>query len=328
MYLRAMPASSWLPRDWTSKSAWLEAAHQAARIMRRDLAHATPQQIRHAIELASRLNPGPMGGEFEVVNHGFWSGAEVTWKERNEGTVVWIHGGAFAFGSPRVYRAAATHLARETRCRVLLIDYRLAPENTYPSAHEDVANALSGLFKEGELVVVGDSAGGNLAASVCQQLRQEQEASSLRGLALLSPWCDLRPVAESVVQNRVSHSPFDERDALEYAEAYLAGHPPEDPAVSPRLIQDYSRWPRTYVEWAGDEFLAPDIAQWVADMENRGVKVTSRIEHSAVHGWQLLPDLLPEAKRSMAALGSWAREALGLPPVVKSIGRGMGRHSR
>jgi len=317
-YLRAMPTSSLLPRDWTSKSAWLEAAHQAARTLRRDVAHASPQQIRHAIELASRLNPGPIGGDFELVERECWRGAEVRWKGRNEGTLAWIHGGAFAFGSPRVYRAAATHLARETHCRVLLIEYRLSPEHTFPSAHEDVAKALSGLLMEEDLVLVGDSAGGNLAASVWQHLSQTPEAQSLRGLALLSPWCDLRPQADSVAQNMVSHSPFDERDALEYAEAYLAGHTPEDPLVSPRLIQDYSKWPKAYVEWADDEFLAPDIVQWVSHMKAQDVDVTSRIEHSAVHGWQLLPDVLPEARRSMAALGSWAREALDLDPVEKS----------
>ena len=67
---------------------------------------------------------------------------KVTWKEHAEGTVIWIHGGAFAFRSPRVYRAAAVHLARATRCRVILPQYRLAPTHVFPTAHDDVERAL------------------------------------------------------------------------------------------------------------------------------------------------------------------------------------------
>ena len=89
----------------------------SCRPLRRD-GPATPQQIRHAIELASRLIRDLGWGVYERKGNG-WQGAEVTWKEHDEGTVVWMHGGAFAFG-PRVYRAVAVHLARVSRCRVVL----------------------------------------------------------------------------------------------------------------------------------------------------------------------------------------------------------------
>lgn len=306
-----------LPDDWRSRQEWLTTAHRAARLLRRDVAHATPQQIRLAIEMASRLNPGPWGGEFQVVRTERWRGAVVTWKGLAEGTVVWIHGGAFAFGSPRVYRAAATHLARVTQCRVVLPSYRLAPEHPFPQAHEDVFAALAHWVDKGDsLVVMGDSAGGNLVASGVHRLLQAAEASkteALKGVALLSPWCDLRPDALSVVQNQIDHSPFDNEDAMTYAEAYLKDHNPSDPMVSPGLDAFDGRWPATYMEWAEDEFLAPDIKAWSEAMNRQGVQTTERVEPSAVHGWQLLPDLLPEAVRSSEALGAWIRARLGLP---------------
>lgn len=314
MHTSNTPSNAWLPQDWGSKSAWLESAHHAARVFRRDVAQATPQQIRHAIEMASRLNPGPWGGDFKPFEFKDWRGAEVTWKEHAEGTVLWIHGGAFAFGSPRVYRAAAVHLARATRCRVILPKYRLAPNHVHPTAHDDVDKALGACVKAfGQVVLLGDSAGGNLALSACLRGMSSLHApKAIAGLALLSPWCDLREEAASIQANLVVHSPFNHEDSLEYSRMYLAGHDASDARVSPLLSSSFEGLPSVYLEWALDEFLAPDIASLSQKMTHAGVALETRMEPQAVHGWQLLPDFLPEAKRSTAALGDWVRIRLGL----------------
>jgi len=284
------------------------------RMVRRDVVHASPVQLRNALEMASRLNPGPWEGEFQEWGVPNCEGIEVIWKGHCRGTVVWVHGGAFAFGSPRVYRAAAVHLAKNTRCRVLMPTYRLAPEHTYPAAHDDVCRALETICAEfGDVVVVGDSAGANLVLSAMARLEESHSGETVRGVALLSPWCDLRPTARSVVQNAVAHSPFDSEDSMEYSQSYLGGHSPEDPRVSPILNGDFRRLPPVYLEWAEDEFLAPDIVLLRDELERSGVDLTVRTEPEAVHGWQTMPDLLPEAKRSSVALGEWARKQLDLP---------------
>ena len=295
-------------------NSWLESAYRAGRMLRRDVARATPQQIRHAIELASRLNPGPWGGEFHERKGNGWQGAEVTWKEHDEGTVVWMHGGAFAFGSPRVYRAAAVHLARVSRCRVVLPQYRLAPEHVFPAAHDDAYHALKGVVEERQnVVLLGDSAGGNLAMSAMERWCGDgMPSEAIKGLALLSPWCDLREEADSIEANAVAHSPFSHEDSLDYSAQYLAGHSATDPLVSPLLSVSCDAWPEVYLEWALDEFLAPDIQALQRKLDASKVQVTARTEHQAVHGWQLLPDLLPEARRSSLALGGWVRRRLGL----------------
>ena len=306
--------AQWLPSEWGSKRAWLESAHRAARVLRRDVAQAKPEQIRQAIELASRLNPGPWGGEFHERLEPTWRGAEVTWKEHDEGTVIWVHGGAFAFGSPRVYRAAAVHLARATRCRILLPKYRLAPSHTYPQAHEDVFAAMRAVVEErGPVVLMGDSAGGNLAmGGMARWIQAGLPSVHILGFALLSPWCDLRKEAVSIQQNMVAHSPFSHEDSMEYSKQYLAGHPATDPNVSPLLQSSFEGWPEMYLEWALDEFLAPDVAALHARFQDADLNVTMRTEPEAVRGWQLLPDLLPEARRSSVVLGAWIRARLGL----------------
>ena len=133
----------------------------------------------------------------------------MTWKEREEGTLVWIHGGAF-FGSPQVYRAAAVHLARASRCKVVLPSYRLAPEHKHPAAHDDVRRGATLVYQGEKMVLIGDSAGGNLAlAAVAHMMAEGKGGAGHLPVWLTSPWCDLRTNAASVAVNAVAHSPFD-----------------------------------------------------------------------------------------------------------------------
>ena len=71
-----------------------------------------------------------------------------------------------------------------------------------------------------------------------------------------------------------------------------------------------------YLEYAEDEFLAPDVVELSQKLTQDQVSLTIRTEPQAVHGWQLLPDFLPESKRSIAALAAWSRAQLGLPPLT------------
>jgi acetyl esterase/lipase len=164
-----------------------------------------------------------------------------------------------------------------------------------------------------QVVLLGDSAGGNLALSACLRVMSSLHGpEAIAGLALLSPWCDLREEAASIQANLVAHSPFNHEDSLEYSRMYLAGHDASDARVSPLLSPNFEGLPPVYLEWALDEFLAPDIASLSEKMTQAGVSLETRMEPQAVHGWQLLPDFLPEAKRSTSALGDWVRIRLGL----------------
>ena len=115
--------------------------------------------------------------------------------------------------------------------------------------------------------------------------------------------------------NSVAHSPFDHQDAEEYAAQYLGDHNRSSADVSP-LLGTYHGWPEMYLEYAEDEFLAPDVVELSLKLRQDQVSLTVRSEPQAVHGWQLLPDFLPESKRSITALAAWSRAQLGLPPLT------------
>lgn len=291
----------------------LMAGHRWGRLIRRNYVGMTPQDIRIALDQLSRLNPGPFGAE---VHNEVVAGVptmRIIWPRgtRRNGLVVMAHGGGFAFGSPVSHRALGVHLARETGLEVWIPDYRLAPEHPFPAALEDFRSIAHHLSEIGRPItaIVGDSAGGNLAASWTRWLLEHLPQVGPAGCALLSPWMDLSPQSLSNLQDAEALSPFDRYDMLTYSEFYLHGHSAEDPEVSP-LRGDFKGFPETYLEGSRVEYLWPDVEATASKLADLKVPSTLRIESEALHGWQLFPDVLPEAKRSVAGLAAFI-EGLG-----------------
>lgn len=108
--------------------------------------------------------------------------------------ILYCHGGGYMTGSSLYARTLTTKLAASTSMDVLCFDYRLAPENPYPAAVEDAMRAWNYLMLLGygarDVIVAGDSAGGNLALSLSLKLKEEGRLLP-RGLVLMSPWTDL-----------------------------------------------------------------------------------------------------------------------------------------
>lgn len=180
---------------------------------------------------------------------------------------------------------------------VWLPDYPLAPEQPFPAAH----HALDRIPIEGPMDIVGDSAGGNLALSWALR-RQNGDR-----LALLSPWVDLRVDGVSSTINEADHSAFDREDLREYASLYLSGESPTNPECSPVLAskEKLATLGEVYIESAASELLNADAQLLASRLSEAGVDLTTHEEPKAHHGWQLLPDLLPEAKQSAQRLAQF-----------------------
>src|SRR5215469_8267880 len=131
---------------------------------------------------------------------------------RSQPTVLHFHGGGYCVGSARTTKAWAAHLSAQARCRVVLPEYRLAPEYRHPAALEDAHAVLRALCREDTtrtLVLSGDSAGGGLALALALSLRDDGAALPV-GCVLLSPWLDLgsdRRAAADLVRRDVLLSP-------------------------------------------------------------------------------------------------------------------------
>jgi len=267
--------------------------HQTVRTLRREVLDATPGQWRLAADTVARLYIPPRD---LIVEAREWCGVEgelVRRKDTATGAeaIVWIHGGGFVFGSPRTHRAAAAALAKATGRPVWLPDYPLAPEHPYPTA----LDALQRIDHPAPLDIVGDSAGGNLALSWALRRGAHDR------MILLSPWLDLRVDGPSARRNASGHSAFDREDLREYAGLYLSGTAPTSADCSPILAGGDAL--RTLgpvlLEYSENEMLRDDSSTFADRCRETGLDLTETIEPDAPHGWQLFPDLLPEAKRSV-----------------------------
>jgi epsilon-lactone hydrolase len=216
-------------------------------------------------------------------------------------TVVHFHGGGYCVGSASTAREWAAHLSARTGCRVVLPEYRLAPEHPHPAALEDaraVMKALSGQGQPGPVLVSGDSAGGGLALALVLSLRDEgQELPA--GCILLSPWLDLgrdRRALPDLVQRDVLLSP----GWLEAcARAYAAPSAWADPSVSPLRAEPFGL-PPLLIQAATDELLAPDAELLAASASAAGVDVTYTRWPRMWHDFVLQPGLLAAADNALA----------------------------
>ena len=213
-------------------------------------------------------------------------------------TVIHFHGGGYCVGSARTARSWAAHLSAQAGCRVVLPEYRLAPEHPYPAALQDAHAVMKALAGPGTVVVSGDSAGGGLALALIMSMRaagQEPPA----GCILLSPWLDLgrdRRAVPDLVRQDVLLSP-DWLDAC--ARAYATPAAWADHLVSP-LGAAHDGLPPLLIQAAAGELLAPDAELLAASASAAGVDVTYTRWPRMWHGFALQPGLLAAADSALA----------------------------
>jgi epsilon-lactone hydrolase len=216
-------------------------------------------------------------------------------------TVIHFHGGGYCVGSARTVRSWAAHLSAQTGCRVVLPEYRLAPEHPYPAALEDaraVMTAVSAEAGPGSVVVSGDSAGGGLALALVLSMRDEGQDLPA-GCILLSPWLDLghdRRADPDLVRREVLLSP-DWLDAC--ARAYADPSAWADPMVSP-LRAAHGGLPPLLIQAGADELLAPDAQLLAQSASSAGADVTYTRWPRMWHDFALQPGLLAAADSALA----------------------------
>jgi epsilon-lactone hydrolase len=211
-------------------------------------------------------------------------------------TVVHFHGGGYCIGSARTIRGWAAHLSAQADCRVVLPEYRLAPEHPYPAGLQDARAVVAAL--EGPVVLSGDSAGGGLALALVLSMRDEGKALPA-GCILLSPWLDLgrdRRADPGLVREDVLLTP-DWLDAC--AHAYAAPEAWADPSVSP-LLAAHSGLPPLLVQAGTSELLAPDAERLAASASAAGTDVTYTRWPRMWHDFALQPGLLAAADSALA----------------------------
>ena len=209
--------------------------------------------------------------------------------------ILYCHGGGYSTGSSLYARTLTTKLAASTSMDVLTFDYRLAPEHPYPAALEDALKAWNHLMQYGygarDVLVAGDSAGGNLALALTLKLK-EQARLLPKGLLLMSPWTDLAGSGKSYLSKRDADPVLNAGYLDAMKEDYLGAQNTQetwaDPFVSP-LYGDFEDFPPTYIQVGDQEILRSDSVLLYKKMNKAGVNVKIDIYKGMWHVFQMSP---------------------------------------
>jgi acetyl esterase/lipase len=222
--------------------------------------------------------------------------------------MLYLHGGGYFGCSPKTHRPITVWFALHG-FRVFAPDYRLAPENPFPAALDDVVAVYRGLLADGhlpqDLVVAGDSAGGGLALSLMLALRTSSTPLPAAA-ALFSPWTDLAATGESIRTNVARCAMFTGTDIGPSARFYLADADPRNPLASP-FYADLSGLPPLLIHVGADECLRDDSTRVAEKAKAAGVPVELKVWPVVPHAWQLAHQLLPEARQSLRESSEFLR---------------------
>lgn len=246
------------------------------------------------------------------------AGVPVTWISPRRGVeprvVLYVHGGGFTVGSSHTVRDLLARLALASRARVLSVDYRLAPEQPWPAALEDLRAVWQAtLLEHGpkQLVLAGDSAGGNLALALLCALRDAGEPLPA-GAVLFSPWVDLRCTAPSFTSNADADI-LDLASLRSEAAGYAAGRDPGDPALSP-LEANLTGLPPLYLQAGGAELFRDDVDALASRARAAGVQVALDVWDDQVHDFQTFGAL---SRHSLEAIARAGEAVEVFTPVLK-----------
>jgi len=216
--------------------------------------------------------------------------------DSNAGTILYLHGGAYALGSINTHRELVARLVIATKYNALAIDYRLAPENPFPAALEDTLLAYKWILSKGidpsRVIIAGDSAGGGLAIATLIALR-DKGIPLPAGAFCFSPWLDLTLSGDTIAKNG-KHDPILSSSILKmYAQYYTGKNKASNPLISP-LFADLRNLPPVYIQSGMNEILLDDSIRFCEKAQRSGVDATLETWEDMFHVFQLF-SFLPEA---------------------------------
>ena len=259
-----------------------------------DIATVRAHTAKMERRLVRKLPPIPT----EAVNV---AGVPATWygppERAQTGTLLYLHGGAWCLHLPRIYARFATVLSDLTGMRVLLPDYRLAPEHKFPAGVDDCFAVYRWLLDQGHrerpFALAGDSAGGSL--SLVTMMRARDALLPLPDCAvLLSPSTDITLTGPSWQYNSQVDPMFSLEAGPLLADIYCPGQDHGNPQLSP-LFGNWNGLPPLLFHAGSTEMLLDDSVRAHDRARQAGVAAEIDVYYALPHVWHMM-SLLPEAR--------------------------------
>ena len=268
------------------------------------------ERQRTGQDLFSKLATPVLGTTTEFLNikHIPSEWVRPDFAHRKDRVILYCHGGGYTCGSLKYAGILASKLSLHTGLDVLSFEYRLAPEHPYPAAIEDGITAWNYLMLQGygaeDVIIAGDSAGGNLALEICLKLKSQQRMLP-KALILLSPWTDMTVTSETYI----THQKLDPMLTKDYVKAVRGAYAGADadfasPEYSP-LFGDLRGFPKTLIQVGTHEILLGDSTNLAQRMKEQEVAVSLEICENGWHVFQQMP--IRRAAKAMKSIGDFVQ---------------------
>jgi len=239
---------------------------------------------------------------------------------------LYLHGGAFVMGGLNSHRDLAAQLAQRAQIRLLMVDYRLAPEHPFPAALDDALAVYRALLAQGipaqRLLLGGDSAGGNLALGTAQAIHA-QGLPLPAALVLFSPWLDLTGHSPSRQANAAKDVMLSQHVLDEAAALYAPGLPRDDVRLSP-LFGPLAGLPPCLLIASRAEILIDDARRLQQQMLAAGGEVELLEWANTPHAFPVLARYLPEGRAALDQTARFIRQRHGFEAIAQAAPTGGG----
>ncbi len=270
--------------------------------------------LRREWERRAEAEPLPEGLKTSAVTAG---GVIAEWVIHpdcdSDAVFILLHGGGFCSGGPVTHRKFAAYLSKATNMKVLVPDYRLAPEHPFPAGVHDCLSVYGSLLHEGiparRIVIGGDSAGGGMAASTLLALR-EAGAPMPACLVMVAPWLDLTNSGASYAGNADNDPTISLEWHNEIGPWYYDQADPANPIISP-MFANLQGMPPVLLQVGDREVMVDDSKVFAEHAESAGVTVDLQIWPGMWHIWHHAAPDVPEALEAFEKIGTFVQDHLG-----------------
>lgn len=286
--------------------------HSLVTLLRSRPAPETPDvgQARLGFEKMAEVLGGAPDAQCEKVDA---SGVPAEWVAAPghdaQRAVLYLHGGGYAIGSINTHRRLAYDISAASGARVLVIDYRLAPEHPFPAAVDDATTAWRWLLQQGlatnRLAIAGDSAGGGLTLATLVNLRDQKLGLPACAVAI-SPWVDLEGLGTSITTRSAQDPMVQKAGLLWMAGMYLNGKDAKTPLAAP-LHADLKGLPPILVQVGTAETLLDDATRLAEKLHAAGGDVRLAVWPNMLHVFPLFAPILSEGREGCIEIGAFIR---------------------
>jgi acetyl esterase/lipase len=221
--------------------------------------------------------------------------------------ILFFHGGGYSVGSSISHRPICARIASSAQCRLLSVNYRLAPEHKFPAALDDALSSYQWLlqnYPQHKIYIVGDSAGGGLVMATLLNIKKHNLPVPA-GAVGVSAWLDLECSSTSYQTNKDIDLLATEIGLRFVGRGYANKQLSANPLVSPFYANDLTGLCPLLLQIGSAETLLDENIAFAEQAKKNGVDVELQISPNMVHVWHSFYGVIPEAEQAIDAIGKW-----------------------